>query len=66
VESHLLNFHPIELSEETPLELAFLKRLRAEKKFESPEALLAQIRLDVGKAQRYFRLARAADARPQG
>ena len=58
VESHLLNFHPIELHEDTPLELAFLKRLRPEKKFESPEALLAQIRLDVGKAQRYFALAR--------
>jgi len=59
VESHLLNFHPIELQEDTPLELAFLKRLRAEKKFDGPEALLAQIKLDVGKAQRYFRLARA-------
>ena len=57
VESHLLNFHPIDLTEQTPLKLAFLHRLRAEKRFESPEALRAQIGLDVGRARRLFQLA---------
>lgn len=56
VESHLLNFHPIDLSESTPLRLTFLHRLRAEQRFPSPEALRAQIGHDVAQAQRYFRL----------
>ena len=56
VESHILNFHPLSLNEETPLELTFLHRLRDEKKFPSSEALLTQIKLDVGKAQRFFAL----------
>ena len=59
VESHLLNFHPIDLSEKTPLELTFLKRLRAEQKFPSPEALREQIGRDVRRAVRYFSLCRA-------
>lgn len=59
VESHLLNFHPIELSEQTPLRLSFLQRLRGEQRFPSPEALLAQIRQDVLRARRYFDLSRA-------
>jgi len=58
VESHLLNFHPIDLAEDTPLELAFLHRLRPERKFESPEALRSQIALDVAKAKRFFALAK--------
>jgi riboflavin kinase/FMN adenylyltransferase len=56
IETYLLNFREIDLTPETPLELCFLKRLRGEKKFESPEALKAQIMQDVAKAQRYFRL----------
>ncbi|GAC1416857.1 MAG: bifunctional riboflavin kinase/FAD synthetase [Acidobacteriaceae bacterium] len=56
VESHLLDFHPVELSEETPLRLTFLRRLRAERRFESPQELRAQIMRDVGQAQRYFAL----------
>jgi riboflavin kinase/FMN adenylyltransferase len=56
VETHLLDFEPIDLFEDTPLEMTFLKRLRAEQKFESPALLLAQIKRDVGKAQRYFGL----------
>jgi riboflavin kinase/FMN adenylyltransferase len=56
VESHLLNFHPIELNEQTPLTLAFLQRIRAEMRFPSPEALREQIGRDVLKAQRYFTL----------
>lgn len=56
VETHLLNFEPIALTESTPLELTFLHRLRAEQRFDSPEALRAQIGLDVRRTQRYFAL----------
>jgi riboflavin kinase/FMN adenylyltransferase len=59
VESHLLNFHPIALAEDTPLELAFLHRLRDEIRFPSPEALLTQIKKDVRQAQHFFSLAAA-------
>jgi riboflavin kinase / FMN adenylyltransferase len=57
VESHILDFEPIEMDEETPVELEFLLRLRGEIKWPSPEALKAQIFKDVAKAKRYFRLA---------
>ena len=57
VESHLLNFHPIALQPDTPLELAFLKYLRPELHFPSPEALKTQILKDVGRAKRFFTLA---------
>jgi riboflavin kinase/FMN adenylyltransferase len=63
VESHLLNFHPLQLSAATPLRLTFLRRLRAEQRFPSPEALRDQIRLDVTRAQRYFSLCRALQIR---
>lgn len=56
VESHLLDFHPIALSPETPLRLTFLQRLREERRFESPALLRAQIVRDVGQAKRYFAL----------
>jgi riboflavin kinase/FMN adenylyltransferase len=59
VESHLLNFHPIALDEQTPLTLTFLKRLRDERRFPSPEALREQIFRDVATAKRYFSLCRA-------
>ncbi len=58
VESHLLNFDPIALDEATPLRLTFLKRLRAEHRFPSPESLRAQIGLDVARAKRFFNLRR--------
>ncbi len=58
IESHLLNFHPLELTGQTPLELVFLKRIREERKFPSPEALKAQILDDVAHAKRYLRLRR--------
>jgi riboflavin kinase/FMN adenylyltransferase len=58
VESHLLNFHPIELREDTPLRLTFLRRLRAEQRFPSTEALRDQIARDVTRARRYFALCR--------
>ncbi len=57
VESHLLNFHPLELFPETDVEVTFLKRLRDERKFESTVALKEQIGRDVARAQRYFHLA---------
>ncbi|WP_263383771.1 riboflavin biosynthesis protein RibF [Granulicella arctica] len=56
VESHLLNFHPIALDEATPLRLTFLKRLRPEIRWPNPEALKAQIGLDVAQAKRLFHL----------
>jgi riboflavin kinase/FMN adenylyltransferase len=58
IETHLLNFHPIELKPETEVELSFLQRLRDEIKFPSVEALKEQIGKDVKKANRYFALAK--------
>jgi riboflavin kinase / FMN adenylyltransferase len=56
IETYILNFHPIDLSSDTPLRLSFLHRLRGEIKFPSVEALKEQIGKDVMRAQRYFRL----------
>jgi len=56
IETHLLNFHPIELNPETEVEICFLKRLRDEIKFPSIDALKQQIAKDVNKATRYFHL----------
>lgn len=56
IETHLLNFHPIELTPETEIEICFLERLRDEIKFPSVEALREQIARDVKKARRYFHL----------
>jgi riboflavin kinase / FMN adenylyltransferase len=58
VESHLLNFHPIALTEDTPLTLIFLRRLRDEIRWPNPEALREQIGRDVATAKRYFNLCR--------
>lgn len=57
VESHILDFEPVEMDDETPIELEFLLRLRGEIAWPSPEALKAQIFKDVAKAKRFFRLA---------
>jgi len=59
VESHLLNFHEIALSEVTPLRLTFLRRLRAEQRFPTTGALRSQIARDVTQARRYFTLCKA-------
>jgi riboflavin kinase/FMN adenylyltransferase len=59
IETHLLNFHPIELTPESEVEICFLDRLRDEIKFPSVEALREQIAKDVKKARRYFHLLRA-------
>lgn len=60
IETHLLNFHPIELAPDTEVEICFLERLRDEIKFPSIDALREQIGRDVKKAQRYFHLLRRA------
>ena len=68
VESHILNFdssNPPDLTEETPLELEFLLRVRPEIAWPSPEALKAQIMKDIGRAKRFFRLSNAlCDGKP--
>jgi riboflavin kinase/FMN adenylyltransferase len=56
IETHLLNFHPIDVGPETEVEIHFLQRVRDEIKFPSVDALREQIGKDVRKAQRYFRL----------
>ncbi len=65
VESHLLNFHPLELLATTEVEVFFLQRLRQEIKFPSVDALRAQIARDVHQARRYFHLAALPNRRPQ-
>jgi riboflavin kinase/FMN adenylyltransferase len=62
IESHLLNFHPIELLAQTEIELTFLKCLREERKFESVDALKEQIGKDVARAQRFFRMVKISSA----
>jgi riboflavin kinase/FMN adenylyltransferase len=63
IETHLLNFHPLELNPETEVEIHFLQRLRDEIKFPTVDALREQIGKDVKKAQRYFRLLKLKDCR---
>ena len=54
IESHLLDFRPLDLAETTPLRLSFLARLREERQWPSPEALREQIGHDVQAARRYL------------
>jgi riboflavin kinase / FMN adenylyltransferase len=56
IETHLLNFHPLEIDAETEVEIFFLDRIRDEIRFPSVEALRQQIGKDVNKARLYFRL----------
>ncbi|MGA9040648.1 MAG: bifunctional riboflavin kinase/FAD synthetase [Terriglobales bacterium] len=60
IETHLLDFHPIELAPDTQVELHFLHRLRDEIKFPSVDVLREQIGRDVKKAQRYLHLLKLA------
>lgn len=62
IETHLLNFHPLEVTAETEVEIFFLLRLRDEMKFSSVEKLREQILKDVGKAQHYFKLTQRTTA----
>ena len=57
VETYILNFEPVDLTDDTPIDLEFLLRLRDEKKFESIEELKAEILKDVANAKRFFRRA---------
>ncbi|MGC1781448.1 MAG: riboflavin biosynthesis protein RibF [Acidobacteriaceae bacterium] len=56
VESHILNFHPMVLNEQTAMRLRFLDRLRGEKHWPSPEALKEQIMRDIARTRHYFDL----------
>jgi riboflavin kinase/FMN adenylyltransferase len=56
IETHLLNFHPIEVTSDTEIELSFLYRLRGEQKFPSVDALRQQIARDVHRTRHYFEL----------
>jgi len=58
IETHLLDFHPLEVTAQTEVEISFLRWRRPEIKFPSVEALREQIGTDVQRAQRYFRLIR--------
>jgi len=58
IETHLLNFHPLELTAETEVEIHFLQRLRDEIKFPSVDNLREQISKDVRRSRRYFHLLR--------
>ncbi len=53
IETFLLD--PLEGATPGRIRLEFLRRVRDERKFESPEALKAQILRDVGRAKAYFR-----------
>src|ERR1700692_1414314 len=57
IETHLLNFHPIELTPETEVEICLLER-REEIKFSAVDALRGQIARDVKRSRRYFQLRR--------
>jgi riboflavin kinase/FMN adenylyltransferase len=54
IETHLLDFHPIEVTSQTEVEISFLQWRRSEIKFPSVEALREQIGKDVRRARRYF------------
>ena len=60
IESHLLDFHPLELTAETEIEISFLSRVRDEIKFSSVEKLREQIQRDITKAKHYFGMHRKA------
>jgi riboflavin kinase / FMN adenylyltransferase len=62
IETHLLDFHPLDLTADTEVELSFLSRLRDEIKFNSVDALREQIGKDIRKARRYFALMRLRTA----
>jgi len=65
VETHILDFEPLEIGEGTPIELEFLLRLRGEREWPSPEALKIQILKDIARAEDYFRLYERLIDRPK-
>jgi riboflavin kinase / FMN adenylyltransferase len=56
IETHLLDFHALEVTAQTEVEIWFLHWRRTEIKFPSVEALREQIGKDVCRAQQYFKL----------
>lgn len=54
IETHLLDFHPLEVTAQTEVEISFLRWRRPEIKFPSVEALKEQIGKDVRWAKKYF------------
>ena len=56
IETHLLDFQPLEVTAQTEVEISFLRWRRSEIKFPSVEALREQIGKDVRRAERYFEL----------
>lgn len=63
VETHVLE--PIEGPAPGEIAVEFWHRLRAEKKFDGPEALRAQIARDIARAQRFFNLLRRFRSEPR-
>ncbi len=55
IETHLLDFEPMEVAADAQVEIIFLHRLRDEKKFPTVDALRTQIARDVERTRRYFR-----------
>ncbi len=67
IETHLLDFHPLDVTAQTKVEISFLQWRRPEIKFPSIEALKEQIGEDVRRARRYFQLLAAfAPKRSEG
>jgi len=62
IETHLLDFHPIDVTGQTEVEISFLRWRRPEIKFPSIDALKEQIGKDVRRAQRYFELVEKASS----
>jgi riboflavin kinase/FMN adenylyltransferase len=56
IETHLLNFHPLEVTAQTDVEIFFEHWRRPEIKFPSVDALREQIGNDVRRARRFFHL----------
>jgi riboflavin kinase / FMN adenylyltransferase len=56
IETHLLNFHPLEVTAQTEVEIFFEHWRRPEIKFPSVDALREQIGKDVRRARRFFHL----------
>jgi riboflavin kinase/FMN adenylyltransferase len=56
IETHLLDFRPLDVTAQTEVEISILKWRRPEIKFPSIDALKEQIGKDVSRARRYFGL----------